>query len=74
MDKDLSTALGRLDRYMFRVKQAIRKGDLVVALADTAELSEISRRLWVQLESRTKRGAPGNVPAPSEPYFREPGQ
>jgi len=50
MNKDLATALGRLDRYLFRVKRAIRKGDLTVALADTVELSEIARRLSVRLE------------------------
>jgi hypothetical protein len=50
MDKDLATALGRLDRYLDRVKKALRKGDLVVALADVAELSEIGRRLAVRLE------------------------
>jgi hypothetical protein len=51
MDKDLATALGRLDRYIDRVKKALRKGDLVVALADTVELSEIARRLSIRLEN-----------------------
>jgi hypothetical protein len=54
MDRNVATALGRLDRYLFRVKRAIRNGELVVALADTAELSEIARRLWVRLEKTLK--------------------
>jgi hypothetical protein len=56
MDKDIATALGRLDRYLFRVKRALRTGELAVALADTAELTEISRRLWTRLESLTQTG------------------
>jgi hypothetical protein len=51
MDKDISTALGRLDRYLFRVKRAIKNRELSVALSDVAELSEIARRLWIRLES-----------------------
>jgi hypothetical protein len=54
MDRDIATALGRLDRYLFRIKRAIRQDDWVVALADTAELAEISRRLWIQLEKTIK--------------------
>jgi hypothetical protein len=54
MDRDIATSLGRLDRYLFRVKRALRNGDLVVALSDTAELAEIARRLWVRLEKTPK--------------------
>jgi hypothetical protein len=54
VDKEISTAIGRLDRYLFRVKRSIRTCDYTQALADTAELSEISRRLWVRIESITK--------------------
>jgi hypothetical protein len=50
MNKDVATALGRLDRYLDRVKRALRKGELVKALADVVELSEIARRLSVRLE------------------------
>jgi hypothetical protein len=57
MNQDLATALGRLDRYVFRLKRAVRNGDLVVALADTAELAEVARRLWIRLESLTKTEA-----------------
>lgn len=56
MDKDIATALGRLDRYLFRVKRAVRNGELPVALADTAELAEIVRRLWTRLERTLKAG------------------
>jgi hypothetical protein len=49
VDKDIATAIGRLDRYLFRVKRAIRNGELCVALSDTAELSEIARRLYGEL-------------------------
>ena len=54
MDKDISTTLGRLERYLFRVKRATREGDLVAALSDTAELAEIARRLWIKLADRIK--------------------
>lgn len=55
MDKDIATAIGRLDRYLFRVKRAIRNRELGVALSDTAELAEISRRLWTKLEGAHSR-------------------
>jgi hypothetical protein len=54
VDKDIATAIGRLDRYLFRVKRAIRKDDLITALADTAELAEIARRLWNKLAETNK--------------------
>jgi hypothetical protein len=54
MDKDIATALGRLDRYIDRIKKSLRKGELIIALADTAELHEISRRLYLSLEQRIK--------------------
>ena len=50
MDKQCATAIGRLERYLFRVKKAIRNGELSIALSDSAELGEIARRLWVHLE------------------------
>ena len=50
MNKNFATAVGRLERYLFRVKRSIREGKLVVALSDTAELSEIARRLWNDLQ------------------------
>jgi hypothetical protein len=58
MDKDISTALGRLDRYLFRVKRAVRNGELALALSDTAELAELARRLWVKLKDTTKQREP----------------
>jgi hypothetical protein len=66
MDKDLATALGRLDRYLDRVKEAIRKGDLVVALADIAELGEIARRLSVRLEHLVRASYAGKGAADQE--------
>ena len=50
MDKEISSALGRLDRYLFRVKRAVRNGELALALSDTAEIAELARRLWVKLK------------------------
>jgi hypothetical protein len=58
MNKDISTAIGRLDRYLFRVKRAIRNGELALALSDTAELAEISRRLWVKLKDTLNQREP----------------
>jgi hypothetical protein len=49
VDGEIAIAIGRLDRYLFRVKRAIRIGDYAQGLADTAELSEIARRLWNHL-------------------------
>jgi hypothetical protein len=49
-DRDIATAIGRLDRYLCRIKRALKNRELSVALSDTAELSEIARRLWVRLE------------------------
>jgi hypothetical protein len=54
MDKQTATALGRLDRYLFRIKKLLREDQLISALADTAELSEIARRLSVHLEAVIK--------------------
>jgi hypothetical protein len=45
MDRDIATAIGRLDRYLCRIKRALKNRELSVALSDTAELSEIARRL-----------------------------
>jgi hypothetical protein len=51
VNKDVAVALGRLERYLFRVKRALRNDKLVLALSDTAELSEIARRLCLRLET-----------------------
>jgi hypothetical protein len=58
MDKEISSALGRLDRYLFRVKRAIRNGELALALSDTAELAELARRLWVKLKDTINEREP----------------
>jgi hypothetical protein len=58
MDKEISSALGRLDRYLFRVKRAVRNGELAIALADTAELAYISRHLWTKLKDRINQPDP----------------
>jgi hypothetical protein len=54
MDKDTAITLGRLDRYLFRVKKSLRAGELIKALPDTAELSEIARRLSLRIEGLLK--------------------
>lgn len=53
-DKKCAIALGRLDLYLFRLKRDIRAGSLSLALANSAELSEIARRLCVHLENLLK--------------------
>jgi hypothetical protein len=52
MDKQCATAIGRLDRYLFRIKRALRNDELIIALSDSAELSEIARRLWHHIQQQ----------------------
>jgi hypothetical protein len=52
MEKQCATTIGRLDRYLFRIKRALRNDELIIALSDSAELSEIARRLYVHLEAQ----------------------
>jgi hypothetical protein len=59
MDKEISSALGRLDRYLFRVKRAVRNGELALALSDTAELAELSRRTAAATNPEDLDFAPG---------------
>ena len=50
----------RLQRYSDRIKDKVWAGDrasLINALSDTAELTEIARRLWLQLQKQIALGA-----------------
>jgi hypothetical protein len=41
----------RLECYLEYTKQALERGDLIAALPHLAEISEISRRLWSEIQS-----------------------
>ena len=47
----MSLTLSRLERYVERAKRDLDEGNLIQAMADTAEVAEISRRLWVMLQA-----------------------
>jgi hypothetical protein len=71
MDKDIATAIGRLDRYLYRIKRALKNRELSVALSDTAELSEIARRLWVRLELKLNPEKPRGIGKERAPTVKE---
>jgi hypothetical protein len=50
MTRDVAKMLGRIDRYLDRVKRGIRNEDKMSVLADIAELGEICRRLYNRLQ------------------------
>ena len=56
----IQTSIGRLRLYLERVERDLAKGDRAAALANLAELGEISRRLWNALghESITVESEP----------------
>ena len=49
MPADITHNIDRLERYLARVRSDLERGDRAQALADLAELAEISRRLWQRL-------------------------
>ena len=55
----------RLERYAVQLREKIWHGDLVGALADTAEAGEIARRLYRQLEKH-HRAPLQDDPRPAE--------
>jgi hypothetical protein len=54
-NQQLSVALDRLALYLSRVRDDLRRGDRNQALANLAELTEISRRLWNRLAALQTR-------------------
>ena len=54
MHSQTQTFVDRISLYLARVERDIDQGDYVQALADCAELSEISRRLWLHIEALAK--------------------
>jgi hypothetical protein len=46
---NITKSVDRLALYLARVRDNLLRGDRIQALADLAELAEISRRLWIQL-------------------------
>jgi hypothetical protein len=49
MSRSVEASLSRIDLYLGRVRRDLESGDHAQALADVAELHEISRRLWAYL-------------------------
>jgi hypothetical protein len=52
---DITRSLERIALYLERVRDNLERGDRSQALADLAELGEISRRLWNRLERREQK-------------------
>jgi hypothetical protein len=50
--EQLKRTAKRLERYAQRLGEKIWQGNLIDALADTAEAGEISRRLYLQLQAQ----------------------
>jgi hypothetical protein len=51
---NITRSLERIALYLKRVRDNLERGDRSQALADLAELSEISRRLWNRLQRSIK--------------------
>ena len=58
MTPPTQTFLDRLALYLSRTKAALEQGDYVQAMADAAELCEISRRFWLHIETLAKTQRP----------------
>jgi hypothetical protein len=50
MNANIQTSFMRLQLYVARAQLATEHGDPAQALADTAEIAEIARRLWEQIQ------------------------
>jgi hypothetical protein len=55
MNTKIQTAFVRLQTYVARAQLAAEHGDGAQALADCAEIAEISRRLWHQIQEAMPR-------------------
>jgi hypothetical protein len=51
MTRQTQTFLDRISLYLERVETDLDEGDYAMALANCAELAEISRRFWLHIES-----------------------
>jgi hypothetical protein len=56
MHADIIRSIDRLELYLSRVKADLGRADRAQALADLAELAEISRRLWQRISQTAKDG------------------
>jgi hypothetical protein len=50
MTAALLRSLARLETYTARARASVEAGDYAMALAETAEVAEIARRLWNEIE------------------------
>jgi hypothetical protein len=57
INHQIKQALGRLALYQDRVKEDLARNDYAQAMADVAEMAEISHRLW---ELCQKEAAPSD--------------
>jgi hypothetical protein len=57
INRHTKTFLDRLELYLARTKSDLGQGNYAKALANCAEMSEISRRFWLHIEAllRTQR-------------------
>ena len=56
MQSSVKTSLARLHVYLERLERDLAAGERTQALSDCAEIAEISRRLWSQLEQSSING------------------
>jgi hypothetical protein len=61
MNNRIQVSLGRLGLYLQRLERDLVAGDRTQALADCAELSEISRRLWDVIADRSTHSTADNA-------------
>lgn len=50
MNKAITTSIDRIVRYTENIRNALRRKDAISGMAHTAELGEISRRLYLEFE------------------------
>jgi hypothetical protein len=58
MPARIQVSLGRLRLYLERLERDVATGDRSQALADCAETSEISRRLWDVMSAEKENAEP----------------
>jgi hypothetical protein len=62
-DSKVQVSLGRIRLYLERLERDVSEGDRNQALANCAEISEISRRLWNVIAAELKSGSKSTLAA-----------
>jgi hypothetical protein len=55
MNAQIQSSFVRLQTYVARAQLATQTGNPIQALADVAEISEIARRLWNELQKEVNK-------------------